>query len=489
MLAMLATLATLEGAAAKSPNGPINLTLYRVSPLDYPGLTDMDTGDPAGDIGFGLWELLMPMQCRPTPGSSHHSYNNIGCENGTGHYIHPGAPSNVYEQFVVETNPLLGTYHNCNPLPFGGPNAGVFDCDSMDYGDGHCVCPGATKAEFQLYFEDCLNGTVYKKVHGNGTLCQSRCAKEDECAGFAMRDGMNGTNCWLMKEPLIQWDGGAEKSSCRAGQKSISSLNVPSDDCACYKYNHVAVGWQSQAGQGGGIPGMPCTAASTREQCQHMDSCGWVSHDNQKTGACYSYTCGNHTTKNDCSHDDWECARNTTGINGQPYCGEFSCSNQSTPAMCQNYTDRDCSWNNVTQSCSGGWHHGGGGASSPQMMAYSWRDTVQTIMAGHWYSTQGLGHCNASGADEEGCGWRIAEVKKVVNANCVNNKIVSAVLERNASCFGKLANQTDRTTDGWTTCMFQGLLGDRATGKPALAGGLLDTFPQVAELRQQILNL
>ena len=43
MLALIALVA-LEGAAAKSPNGPINLTLYRVSPLDYPGLVDMDTG-------------------------------------------------------------------------------------------------------------------------------------------------------------------------------------------------------------------------------------------------------------------------------------------------------------------------------------------------------------------------------------------------------------------------------------------------------------
>jgi hypothetical protein len=492
----------LAAANAKSPTGPLNLTLYRVSPLAYPGLIDMDTGDPAGDIGFGLWELLMPMQCRPVPGSSSsHHHMSIGCENGTGHYIHPGAPTNVYEQFVVETNPLLGTYHNCNPLPFGGPDAGVFNCDSMDFGDGHCVCPGAgnSEVEFQLWDEDCFNGTVYKHVHGNGKLCQSKCAQDGECAGFAMRDGMNGTNCWLLKEPLIQWDGGAEKSNCRAGQKSINSLDVPSEDCACYKYNHLAVGWQSQSGQGGGIPGMPCTAASTRQQCDHMDSCGWVSHDDksQTDGACYSFTCSNHTSEKDCGHDDWDCAWNATGLDGTAYCGTFSCSNQSTPAMCHNNSDRDCSWNNVTDSCGGGWHHGPGGGGSPQMMAYSWRDTVQGLMAGHWYSTQKLGHCNASSAsegeaaegEEDGCGWRVAEVKKVVNANCVNDQIVNAVLQRNASCFAKLANASDHTTDAWTTCMFEGLLGDRASGKPALAGGMLDTFPQVAELRQKILDL
>eukprot|EP01052_Picozoa_sp_SAG31_P062861 SAG31_NODE_21821_length_540_cov_0.702948_1_plen_123_part_10 len=108
-------LALLSGAVcSQSPPGSLNLTVYRVSPLAYPGLIDMDTGDPPGDIGFGLWELVMPMQCRPRPGQSSQHHMNIGCTNGTGKYIHPGDPTNVYEQFVVETNPLLGTYHNCN---------------------------------------------------------------------------------------------------------------------------------------------------------------------------------------------------------------------------------------------------------------------------------------------------------------------------------------------------------------------------------------
>ena len=46
-------------------------------------------------------------------------------------------------------------------------------------------------------------------------------------------------------------------------------------------------------------------------------------------------------------------------------------------------------------------------------------------------------------------------MKKVVDANCVNDKIVAAVQLRNASCFAALANSTDRTTNGWVTCMFE----------------------------------
>ena len=139
----------------------------------------------------------------------------------------------------------------------------------------------------------------------------------------------------------------------------------------------------------------------------------------------------------------------------------------------------------MSNSCGGGWHHGGGGGS-PQMQAYGWRDTVQGLMAGHWYSTQGDGHCNETSGT---CGWKTVEVKKVVNANCVNDQIVHAVQARNASCFDALANKTDRTTDGWITCMFEGLLGDRKKNAPAIAGGMLNTFPQVAQLRQKILDL
>ena len=42
------------GPAAGSPTGLVNVSLYRVSPLTYPGVMNMDTGDPGGDIGFGL---------------------------------------------------------------------------------------------------------------------------------------------------------------------------------------------------------------------------------------------------------------------------------------------------------------------------------------------------------------------------------------------------------------------------------------------------
>ena len=143
------------GSGATEPAGLVNTTVYRVSPLTYPGLHNMDTGDPSGDIGFGMWELLMPMDCR---GGSRHM--NIGCGgttagNGTGTYIKPGDPTNVYEEFVVESNSLWGEYNDCNPV-LEGPQAGVFACEASDDGT-HCTCPGLTSVDWEEWDDDCLS--------------------------------------------------------------------------------------------------------------------------------------------------------------------------------------------------------------------------------------------------------------------------------------------------------------------------------------------
>ena len=468
-------LLSLSGAAvaAPTPTGLVNTTVYRVSPLAYPGLLNMDTGDAGGDIGFGMWELVMPMECR---GGSGHG-PQIGCQNGTGKYIHPGDPTNVFEKFSVQHNPIMGTYHNCNPN-VDGPEAGVFNCDSMDFGEGHCLCsgPGEVRTSYDYYHEDCLNGTVFKKLTANETACQTACTAAAQCAAFAVPLGPNGGVCHLMKEPLIQWNGGATVSPCRCAIRQQGSLDVPSDDCACFKFNHVAMGFQYQGNQAGIVPGMPCTVSTTKASCDNTDDCQW------NNGGCFSYTCSNHTTQTQCEQDHWECKWNTTAAT--PYCGEFMCANYTTAASCNAQSDSDCAWDAGT--CRGGWH------SSP---SHKWRETTEAMMAGHWYSTQAVGKCNstdtATEAEDGDCAWRVAEVLNVVNADCVNNKIIAEVERRNASCFNALptGQKGNRSSDGWITCLFHGLLGDRATGSPALKGGGLNTLAEVQELRSEILKL
>ena len=77
---------TVPAAAPAGPfpaavSGVRNVTVYRLTPSNYTGLSDLDSGDLAGDLGFGLWELLMPMSCREDPTSE------IGCQRGTGRFI------------------------------------------------------------------------------------------------------------------------------------------------------------------------------------------------------------------------------------------------------------------------------------------------------------------------------------------------------------------------------------------------------------------
>lgn len=176
----------------------------------YPGLLNMDTGDPSGDIGFGMWEIMMPMDCR---GGSRHM--NIGCGgttagNGTGKYIKPGDPTNVYEQFVVEVNSLYGECelaptnvraqfivvacssmwrlrtraarmmggsavadNDCNPV-LEGPQAGMFTCEASDDGT-HCACAGHTAVKWEEWDDDCLNGTVYSAQAINASACRAAC--------------------------------------------------------------------------------------------------------------------------------------------------------------------------------------------------------------------------------------------------------------------------------------------------------------------------
>ena len=38
--------------------GMVNFTTYRVTPITYPGVTNMDSGDAAGDVMFGPWYFV-----------------------------------------------------------------------------------------------------------------------------------------------------------------------------------------------------------------------------------------------------------------------------------------------------------------------------------------------------------------------------------------------------------------------------------------------
>eukprot|EP00040_Diaphanoeca_grandis_P010396 m.53178 g.53178 ORF g.53178 m.53178 type:complete len:422 (+) comp21720_c0_seq1:66-1331(+) len=84
-------------------------TVYRITPRNYTGLTNLDSGDAAGDAFFGIYELQAPIECNS---GSHGSSQNLLCRNQPILQI-PGF--NVYEQFQIEFDSRMGDYAECNP--------------------------------------------------------------------------------------------------------------------------------------------------------------------------------------------------------------------------------------------------------------------------------------------------------------------------------------------------------------------------------------
>eukprot|EP00239_Pterosperma_sp_CCMP1384_P009325 CAMPEP_0197860926 /NCGR_PEP_ID=MMETSP1438-20131217/36626_1 /TAXON_ID=1461541 /ORGANISM="Pterosperma sp., Strain CCMP1384" /LENGTH=485 /DNA_ID=CAMNT_0043477941 /DNA_START=92 /DNA_END=1549 /DNA_ORIENTATION=+ len=97
----------------------VNVTVYRITPLNYTGMTNMDTGDAAGDAFFGLYELTFPILCADPA-----LKQLINCENVPILNI-PGY--NVYTEFLLEAVDRFGEYMECNP----NPNTGIFACANL----------------------------------------------------------------------------------------------------------------------------------------------------------------------------------------------------------------------------------------------------------------------------------------------------------------------------------------------------------------------
>jgi len=50
--------------ASAAAASTVNLTVYRITPRNYTGVSNLDTGDAAGDAFFGLYEKSAPVVCR-----------------------------------------------------------------------------------------------------------------------------------------------------------------------------------------------------------------------------------------------------------------------------------------------------------------------------------------------------------------------------------------------------------------------------------------
>eukprot|EP00039_Didymoeca_costata_P033324 m.41856 g.41856 ORF g.41856 m.41856 type:complete len:621 (-) comp9818_c0_seq4:35-1897(-) len=96
-----------------------NITMIRITSPNIKGLANVDTADVAGDMFFGLFELLLTK----------------GGPAGHGPFSPEGALINktaLYQVSTVQVNSLFGPYAMCNPIKQNG----TYQCKP----EWHCVC-------------------------------------------------------------------------------------------------------------------------------------------------------------------------------------------------------------------------------------------------------------------------------------------------------------------------------------------------------------
>ena len=77
-----------------------------------------------------------------------------------------------------------------------------------------------TPKPYLHYIHDCMNGTVYSRLTANASACQAACtAAGADCAAFALPLGPGVEVCHLLKDPLVEWFGGATGHPCRCAVK------------------------------------------------------------------------------------------------------------------------------------------------------------------------------------------------------------------------------------------------------------------------------
>ena len=93
-------------------------TVYRVTPINYTGLVNMDSSDAAGDVMFGIEQLVIPFLCPLDP-------SFLFCTNRK--YLSGGSAHMVYRKFDLEVRDgLHGDYVACNLTPT--PESSIASC-------------------------------------------------------------------------------------------------------------------------------------------------------------------------------------------------------------------------------------------------------------------------------------------------------------------------------------------------------------------------
>jgi len=516
----------------------VNFSTYRVTPITYPGVTNMDSGDAAGDVMFGLEQLLLPQLCLTDP-------SFLWCENRK--YLSGGAAHMVYSEFVIATRDAFGDYQACNPCAGQAPTHpshgggghsfdvfcppgvknGTFVCQTED--GGGAPPPEQCQAGFDVWHRDCLNGTVYKTLSNldpktaEGDCCAACSADKASCAGWNMPKGDKGTTCQLMKEPLVMWQDGQYDSTCKAAEVDHRSSNCWYDDsyynstfadfcdrskCYCEVLEkNMPIGRElhPMCHQDASVATSIKAFKQEQQQQQQQQPTFIAAMQSGGVGGESYWSCSDaleevcfngYMPSRDCS----ACA---TDSKNAPMLKKAGC----TPAFVKHLCEADfpeCE-HKLESVCASSLGHnqectacvqkntavleqadctstfveyvcqGGGGHSSKWE---SYIDKLSCIMNGAWYSTAETGRCKGNKLTPD-CWWYVAEAKRTVNQTCVDGNVITAVQSKRPDCWTECPDNqgTNITSACFLTCLFETLLGNSTTGiKPMTRDEIMDPF-------------
>eukprot|EP00754_Rhynchopus_humris_P032231 Rhum_TRINITY_DN15390_c0_g1::Rhum_TRINITY_DN15390_c0_g1_i10::g.154186::m.154186 len=468
-------------------------TVYRVTPINYTGLVNMDSSDAAGDVMFGLNQLALPFLCAYEP-------DFIWCDNRQ--YLSGGTAHMVYSKFELEARDgLMGSYQMCNP----DPNTGVFSCV-------HGYTPGANLppqcgAFYGGNANECFNGTLYRTVPvSNAGGCCEVCEADPRCEAWAMPDGANGTSCEMMTGPLIP---SPERGECLVATRfpmrmpcwwERSPFNVtfaPYCDrkvCQCKAVEDWAVGYETHV-----ICHHPQAVAARAAVAQATDTLDF--------GEAVTYH-PPHNAYWNCSMDLFDkCStlinKNVTACEvcarGIPTCSAADAAAlcDASPAACSAALTSvcsstfkplhesqclECAWDHADVLQSAGCNATGVGTvcvketfSVAPVKMFEDLMNFACAMDGTWYSTTETAYCNGTKTDD--CWWDVAPKVVTVNQTCVDGNVLDVVFQHNSTCFETCEQPYNISQYCPVQCVFSTIAGDKEHGvAPMNRQTLIDAF-------------
>ena len=385
-----------------------NTTVYRITPRNYSGITNLDTGDAAGDAFFGLYEKSAAVVC-----DGDQAKLNLVCSNEPLLQI-PGF--NEYLQVTLELDDeYFGDYAQCNPSTTP-PHP--FTCTHHSHG-GPPTCWTANPA-YKVFAPFCdpnvclcdviENMTVGREFPHFGTPPVSPdFPKQCAASYFQLKNFKNKNASTVIKT--------VKKTTLAACCSACTAVNVANATCGSYVFTKDLFSKTTGTCELHGATIFSDLAPALLGEVGFFTGTGPAAFVQRATGALSEIMNGRYTT---------------TFV--------------------------------ITLSLSLS-------TSFASPLAFSLLSSLSShclFSQGTWFSTQAVGRCNTSeqviGKD---CWWREVETKRSVNATCVNDNMVDAVVaQRKGDCFNDCPSPKDQNSKCWTVCFFETLVGNTTATPP-----------------------